>query len=184
MRRFWLSYPEPNQSLERTAHSAGCLAVFGPVPVGCRSPPALHSPFGSGERPFYNVPKHTAFMHALVPRESYGSRDPARPFPGRFSGLRTAASASLACAPSDTGDDAVSHRTGGGLTPEGHWGAVRNGYLLPGRGVMAVFRGQLLDALRRTFLVETSRCLWRCARSRFSTSSIALVIRRHTGMCG
>lgn len=74
--------------------------------------------------------------------------------------------------------------TGGGLTPEGHWGAVRNGYLLPGRGGMAVFRGQLLDALRRTFIVGTSRCLWRCARSRFSTSSIASVIRRHTGMCG
>jgi len=41
MRRFWLSYPEPNQALERTAHSAGFLAVFGPVPVGCRSPPAF-----------------------------------------------------------------------------------------------------------------------------------------------
>ena len=39
--------------------------------------------------------------------------------------------------------------TGGGLTPEGHWVAVRNGYLLPGRVVMAVFRGKLLDALRR-----------------------------------
>jgi hypothetical protein len=41
MRRFRLSYPESNQALERTAHSAGFLAVFGPVPVGCRSPPAL-----------------------------------------------------------------------------------------------------------------------------------------------
>jgi hypothetical protein len=39
--------------------------------------------------------------------------------------------------------------TGGGLTPEGHWVAVRNGYLLPGRVVMAVFRGKVLDALRR-----------------------------------
>jgi hypothetical protein len=41
--------------------------------------------------------------------------------------------------------------TGGGLTPEGHWVAVHNGYLLPGRVVMAVFRGKLLDALRRAF---------------------------------
>jgi hypothetical protein len=41
--------------------------------------------------------------------------------------------------------------TGGGLTPEGHWMAVRNGYLLPGRVVMAVFRGKLLDAIRRAF---------------------------------
>jgi hypothetical protein len=39
--------------------------------------------------------------------------------------------------------------TGGGLTPEGHWVAVRNGSLLPGRVVMAVFRGKVLDALRR-----------------------------------
>jgi hypothetical protein len=41
--------------------------------------------------------------------------------------------------------------TGGGLTPEGHWVAVHNGYLLPGRVVMAVFRGKLLDAIRRPF---------------------------------
>jgi hypothetical protein len=41
--------------------------------------------------------------------------------------------------------------TGGGLSPEGHWAAVRNGYLLPSRVVMAVFRGKLLDALRRAF---------------------------------
>jgi hypothetical protein len=41
--------------------------------------------------------------------------------------------------------------TGGGLTPEGQWVAVHNGYLLPGRVVMAVFRGKLLDALRRAF---------------------------------
>ena len=39
--------------------------------------------------------------------------------------------------------------TGGGLTPEGHWVAVRRGYLLPSRVVMAVFRGKLLAALRR-----------------------------------
>lgn len=43
MRRFWLSFPEPNKALERTAHSAGFSAVFGPVPVGCRSPLALGS---------------------------------------------------------------------------------------------------------------------------------------------
>jgi hypothetical protein len=39
--------------------------------------------------------------------------------------------------------------TGGGLTPDGHWKAVRNGFLLPVRVVMAVFRGKMLDALRR-----------------------------------
>src|SRR6266702_2469524 len=38
--------------------------------------------------------------------------------------------------------------TGGGLTPDGHWVAVRHGFLLPARVVMAVFRGKLLDALR------------------------------------
>src|SRR5574341_64951 len=41
--------------------------------------------------------------------------------------------------------------TGGGLTPDGHWKAVRNGFLLPVRVVMAVFRGKLLSALRRAF---------------------------------
>jgi len=39
--------------------------------------------------------------------------------------------------------------TGGGLTPDGHWKAVRNGFLLPVRVVMAVFRGKMLDAIRR-----------------------------------
>ena len=38
--------------------------------------------------------------------------------------------------------------TGGGLTPSGQWVAVRNGFLLPVRVVMAVFRGKFLDALR------------------------------------
>ena len=37
--------------------------------------------------------------------------------------------------------------TGGGLTEEGEWRAVRNGFLLPVRVVMAVFRGKLLAAL-------------------------------------
>jgi Putative transposase/Transposase zinc-binding domain len=41
--------------------------------------------------------------------------------------------------------------TGGGLTPDGHWKAVRNGFLLPARVVMAVFRGKRLGALRRAF---------------------------------
>jgi hypothetical protein len=41
--------------------------------------------------------------------------------------------------------------TGGGLTPDGHWKAVRNGFLLPVRVVMAVFRGKMLDAIRRAF---------------------------------
>jgi len=39
--------------------------------------------------------------------------------------------------------------TGGGLTPDGHWQAVRHGLLLPGRVVMAVFRGKMRSALRR-----------------------------------
>jgi hypothetical protein len=38
--------------------------------------------------------------------------------------------------------------TGGGLTGE-TWRAVRNGYLLPARVVMPVFRGKLLAALRK-----------------------------------
>jgi hypothetical protein len=37
--------------------------------------------------------------------------------------------------------------TGGGLTDTGHWRPVRNGFLLPVRVVMAVFRGKLLAAL-------------------------------------
>ncbi len=39
--------------------------------------------------------------------------------------------------------------TGGGLTPDGSWKAVRHGFLLPARVVMAVFRGKMLDALRQ-----------------------------------
>src|SRR4029434_4125360 len=41
--------------------------------------------------------------------------------------------------------------TGGGLTPDGHWKAVRHGFLLPARVVMAVLRGQMLGALRWAF---------------------------------
>ena len=41
--------------------------------------------------------------------------------------------------------------TGGGLTPAGQWVAVRNGFLLPARVVMAVFRGKMVDAIRQTF---------------------------------
>jgi Putative transposase/Transposase zinc-binding domain len=41
--------------------------------------------------------------------------------------------------------------TGGGLSPDGYWKAVRNGFLLPARVVMAVFRGKMLGALRRAF---------------------------------
>ena len=37
--------------------------------------------------------------------------------------------------------------TGGGLTASGAWKAVRNGFLLPARVVMAVFRGKMLAAL-------------------------------------
>ena len=41
--------------------------------------------------------------------------------------------------------------TGGGLTPAGQWRAVRNGFLLPARVVMAVFRGKMVDAIRQAF---------------------------------
>ena len=41
--------------------------------------------------------------------------------------------------------------TGGGRTSDGSWKAVRNGFLLPARVVMAVFRGKLLAAIRQTF---------------------------------
>jgi hypothetical protein len=39
--------------------------------------------------------------------------------------------------------------TGEGLTVEGQWKAVRHGFLLPVRVVMAVFRGKLLAAIRQ-----------------------------------
>src|SRR5918912_698918 len=38
--------------------------------------------------------------------------------------------------------------TGGGLTASGDWKVVRNGFLLPARVVMAVFRGKMLAAIR------------------------------------
>jgi Putative transposase len=41
--------------------------------------------------------------------------------------------------------------TGGGLTPDGRWVAVRNGFLLPARVVMAVFRGKMLDVIRQAW---------------------------------
>lgn len=41
--------------------------------------------------------------------------------------------------------------TGGGLTLDGHWKAVRNGFLLPVRVVMAVFRGKMLAAIRQAW---------------------------------
>ena len=40
--------------------------------------------------------------------------------------------------------------TGGGLTPAGQWRAVRHGFLLPARVVMAVFRGKMVAAIRQT----------------------------------
>src|SRR3989442_1352979 len=39
---------------------------------------------------------------------------------------------------------------GGGLTPAGQWVAVRHGFLLPARVVMAVFRGKMVAAIRQT----------------------------------
>jgi hypothetical protein len=41
--------------------------------------------------------------------------------------------------------------TGGGLTPAGQWVAVRHGFLLPARVVMAVFRGKMLAAIRQAW---------------------------------
>src|SRR5262245_32441348 len=41
--------------------------------------------------------------------------------------------------------------TGGGLTADGSWKAVRNGFLLPARVVMAVFRGKMLAAIRQAY---------------------------------
>ena len=41
--------------------------------------------------------------------------------------------------------------TGGGLTPAGQWKAVRTGFLLPARVVMAVCRGKLLAAIRQAW---------------------------------
>jgi hypothetical protein len=41
--------------------------------------------------------------------------------------------------------------TGGGLTPTGQWVAVRHGFLLPARVVMAVFRGKMLAAIRQAW---------------------------------
>lgn len=38
--------------------------------------------------------------------------------------------------------------TGGGITPDGEWKAVRNGFLLPVRVAMAVFRGKFIATLR------------------------------------
>jgi hypothetical protein len=40
--------------------------------------------------------------------------------------------------------------TGGGLTPDGDWRAVNNGYLLPGRVVRDLFRGKFIAAVRRS----------------------------------
>src|SRR5262249_2711672 len=40
---------------------------------------------------------------------------------------------------------------GGGLTPAGQWVAVRHGFLLPARVVMAVFRGKMVAAIQQTF---------------------------------
>ena len=44
--------------------------------------------------------------------------------------------------------------TGGGLTADGAWQAVRHGFLLPARVVMAVFRGKMLAAIRQALARE------------------------------
>jgi hypothetical protein len=75
--------------------------------------------------------------------------------------------------------------TGGGLPPAGQWRAVRNGFLLPARGVMAVLRGKMVAALRQTFargalaLPEPMRPQqWRTLLNRLGTR------RRRSGRCG
>src|SRR5207249_1014200 len=47
--------------------------------------------------------------------------------------------------------------TGGGLTADGSWKAVRQGFLLPVRVVMAVLRGKLLAAIRQALACEELR---------------------------
>jgi Transposase zinc-binding domain/Putative transposase len=44
--------------------------------------------------------------------------------------------------------------TGGGLPPDGQWKAVRQGFLLPSRVVMAVLRGKMLEAIRQAHARE------------------------------
>lgn len=44
--------------------------------------------------------------------------------------------------------------TGGGRTADGSWQAVRTGFLLPVRVVMAVFRGKMLAAIRQAWARE------------------------------
>jgi hypothetical protein len=44
--------------------------------------------------------------------------------------------------------------TGGGRTLDGAWKAVRHGFLLPVRVVMAVFRGKMLAAIRQAWVRE------------------------------
>lgn len=55
--------------------------------------------------------------------------------------------------------------TGGGITDEGQWRSVSNGFLLPVKVVMAVFRGKLLQAidtaLRRGVLGLPAGTSWR-----------------------
>ena len=70
---------------------------------------------------------------------------------------------------SDAGASSPRHClvTGGGLTADGAWQAVRNGFLLPARVVMAVFRGKMLDALRRALPGTRWGCRRRCALNSF-----------------
>jgi hypothetical protein len=44
--------------------------------------------------------------------------------------------------------------TGGGLPPDGSWKAVRHGFLLPTRVVLAVLRGKMLAAIRQALARE------------------------------
>jgi len=73
--------------------------------------------------------------------------------------------------------------TGGGLTSDGPWRAVRQGFLLPARVVMAVFRGKMLAAIRQAYARGALVLPERIRRSRCSICSPGWGIRaRRSGM--
>ena len=75
--------------------------------------------------------------------------------------------------------------TGGGLTPDGQWRAVRNGFLLPARVVMAVFRGKMLAAIRQALACEALTVPAPMRPQQLLTCSTGWAIRaRPNGMCG
>ena len=86
---------------------------------------------------------------------------------------------------SDAGASSPRHClvTGGGLTADGAWQAVRNGFLLPARVVMAVFRGKMLDALRRAFARDALGLPEAMPLNSFLIfSTVSAIRRRRAGM--